>query len=424
MYIPFFLLKMDGELTENITLEMIPTPEIETTEEIYQESIAEPIAEETLEPEATPETDRIPSEPEPESITSEPEPILSEPEIIPEPEPEPEPILSEPESITSEPEIISERETESIPSEPEPEAEPIHLEPEITPEPTTEPIPSEPEITHVLQYEHIYRINSEYDLVDPPVVIPKIIFIVPYRDREQHLNFFVKQMKYILEDIPETHYKIFYIHQQDKREFNRGAIKNIGFIQVKQMYPDNYKDITLIFNDIDTVPYTKNFLDYNTTAGTVKHFYGFTHALGGIVSINAGDFEKINGYPNFWAWGFEDNELQMRVLDAKLQIDRSQFYPIMDKNILQMKDGLQRLVNRNEYDRYRSKTYEGIDSISNLEYNIDNTNNFINITKFSTGVEETPEQNTLHDIRNGSRPFPSAPKPPRGRRFGSMKMVM
>ena len=89
-----------------------------------------------------------------------------------------------------------------------------------------------------------------------------------------------------------------------------------------------------------------------------------------------------------------------------------------------MKDGLQRLVNRNEYDRYRSKTYEGIDSISNLEYNIDNTNNFINITKFSTGVEETPEQNTLHDIRNGSRPFPSAPKPPRGRRFGSMKMVM
>ena len=34
--------------------------------------------------------------------------------------------------------------------------------------------------------------------------IPKIIFIVPYRDREQQLSFFNRHMEYILEDIDKT----------------------------------------------------------------------------------------------------------------------------------------------------------------------------------------------------------------------------
>ena len=64
-----------------------------------------------------------------------------------------------------------------------------------------------------------------------------LIFIVPYRDREQHLKFFDKHMKKeILEDMKEgEEYEIMYIHQQDKRPFNRGALKNIGFKIVKEM---------------------------------------------------------------------------------------------------------------------------------------------------------------------------------------------
>ena len=37
--------------------------------------------------------------------------------------------------------------------------------------------------------------------------IPNKIFIVPYRDREQHKLHFDLYMKYILEDIPEKDYK-------------------------------------------------------------------------------------------------------------------------------------------------------------------------------------------------------------------------
>ena len=138
---------------------------------------------------------------------------------------------------------------------------------------------------------------------------PSLIFIVPYRDREQQQIFFSNQMKIVLSDREPDTYKILYIHQTDNRSFNRGAMKNIGFLAVKTMYPTEYKDITLVFNDVDTMPYSTGFLKYDTKQGVVKHFYGFKYALGGIVSITGGDFERINGFPNFWGWGHEDNLL-------------------------------------------------------------------------------------------------------------------
>jgi hypothetical protein len=256
-------------------------------------------------------------------------------------------------------------------------------------------------------------------------LIPRIVFIIPYRDREQQKSFFNSHMKMVMSDYPENAYKIFYIHQTDDREFNRGAMKNIGFLFIKKKYPNDYQNITIVFNDIDTMPYTKNFLNYETTRGTIKHFYGFKFALGGIVSITGGDFEKINGFPNFWAWGYEDNELYKRVLLSSLLVDRSQFYTAMDKNILQLKDGIYRTINRNEFDRYISSSTEGISSIYNLDYQHDESSELVNVTSFLTGTEPIPSSDKQYDIRQGSRPYgtPVIQKPPRNRRAGSMKMV-
>lgn len=218
--------------------------------------------------------------------------------------------------------------------------------------------------------------------------VPKLVFIVPYRDREQQYLFFSNHMKLVLADREPDTYKILYIHQMDTRKFNRGALKNIGFLTVKSMYPDDYKNITLIFNDIDTMPFTTGFLKYDTKPGTIKHFYGFEFTLGGIVSINAGDFEKINGFPNFWSWGYEDNMLNERALKSNLTIDRNQFYPIFDKNILYLTDSKNRITNRSEYDIYLSKTTEGINTITDLEYIVDDKTGFVNVSKFNTQREE------------------------------------
>ena len=257
------------------------------------------------------------------------------------------------------------------------------------------------------------------------ISVPKIIFVVPYRDREQQYLFFHKQMtKEILVDYPPGSYKLWYIHQCDNRDFNRGAMKNIGFLVAKQQYPNDYKNITLVFNDVDTMPFNRNFLNYETCPGIIKHFYGYDFALGGIVSMNAHDFERINGYPNLWGWGFEDNCLQVRVNKAdNLQIDRGQFYPILDKNILQLTDGVTRIVNRSEFDQYYHNTTEGIYSITNLNYDIDEKTGFVNIRNFNTGREQDLNKRKLHDLRNGAAPFNPNDKNQKNRKKSMMGLL-
>ena len=173
---------------------------------------------------------------------------------------------------------------------------------------------------------------------------------------------------------------------------------------MKKKYPNDYKNITFIFNDIDTVPFS-NIFDYDTVPGVVKHFYGFKFALGGIFSIKGEDFERTNGFPNFWAWGGEDNYMQKRVEYIGLYIDRSVFFNILDKNILQLTDGVTRIVNRNEFDQYYHNTTEGIYSITDLNYDIDETTGFVNIRNFNTGREQDLGQRKVHDLRNGPAPF-------------------
>ena len=223
-------------------------------------------------------------------------------------------------------------------------------------------------------------------------IIPKKIFIIPYRNREQQKLHFSIYMNYILQDENEDEYKIFFIHQNDNQPFNRGAMKNIGFLVIKDIFPSNYKDITLVFNDIDTMPFNKNIIDYNTKQGTVKHFYGFEFALGGIVSITAGDFEKIGGFCNSWGWGLEDNLLNKRALENNLIIDRSNFFHILNPNIIHLNDNIKKLLSKQEVWRYSDRESDSLYDIKNLDYRIDKE--FIHVDNFKT--KHPPEKENYY----------------------------
>ena len=222
---------------------------------------------------------------------------------------------------------------------------------------------------------------------------PKIIFIVPYRDRKEHKQFFMKYMEFIMEDYKKEDYEIFFIHQCDSKPFNRGAMKNIGFLAIKEKYPEDYQNITFVFNDIDCMPFKKDQINYKTTHGNVKHFYGYEFALGGVVSITGKDFETINGYPNFWAWGWEDNELNRRVRINKLHVDHSQFYEMLSKEFIHLHHGLFREINHLEKKRYNHLTTEGIKQIKLGKYTVDG--NMIQVDEFSTGSEPQSSENTI-----------------------------
>ena len=246
--------------------------------------------------------------------------------------------------------------------------------------------------------------------------VPSRIFIVPYRNRVQHKFFFSKYMSFILED--QDDYEIYFSHQCDARTFNRGATKDIGFIAIKEKYPHHYQNITFIFNDIDTIPFNKIF-DYQTTHGVVKHHYGFKYALGGIVVIKGADFEKINGFPCFWGWGMEDNALQKRCDAHGLVVDRSVFYNIGSPEILQLFDGISRIISKKDPWRGQNDTgIDGIRTIHQLKYTIneksENPNDnifsvhnshifYVNISTFLTHIPFGSEEYYNYDLREPKR---------------------
>jgi hypothetical protein len=245
--------------------------------------------------------------------------------------------------------------------------------------------------------------------------IPNKIFIVPYRNRPEQKFFFCKWMSFLLEH--EKNYEIYFSHQMDQqRSFNRGATKNIGFLAMKQKYPNDYKNITFIFNDLDTMPFNRIF-DYQTIQGVVKHYYGFEHSLGGIIAIKGEDFEMINGYPNFWSWGMEDNYLQRRCEKNGLKIDRSQFHQIGSPQMLQLFDGISRIINRKDSKR-RNNDKTGLSTIYRLKYTIDTiskneTDNiyhgaldnfyYINISHFLTENKFEDDEYFTYDLREPKR---------------------
>jgi len=246
----------------------------------------------------------------------------------------------------------------------------------------------------------------------------KTIFIVPYRERPQHKFFFIKHLLYLMEDVPKTDFQILFIHQCDNRNFNRGAIKNIGFIVAKRLYPETYKDITFVFHDIDTLPFFKLF-NYETVHSSVKHFYGFETALGGIFAIKGSDFEKTNGFPNYWGWGMEDACIQQRCLKKGLIINRDEFHPIGNPNILQFFDGVNRLVSKRDHQRMKyDNGFDGLSTIHRLVYQVVNDGqslnpndnkfifpndanvNMVNVTSFFTAITPEKDSYILYDLRD------------------------
>ena len=176
--------------------------------------------------------------------------------------------------------------------------------------------------------------------------IPKIIFIIPYRNREKQINFFTehfyKTKKYY--NWNDDYAKFFFIHQSDKRKFNRGAMKNIGYIFIKNKYPNNYKNITLVFNDIDTFPESPELINYETNIGNLKHFYGYEWALGGIFSDDG--VIRVKSNRESYIYNFEKHILDDLTMIDDIEYNEDGYFV----NVINFK--LKRNYDNNEFENY------------------------------------------------------------------------
>tara|TARA_B100001094_G_scaffold332134_1_gene402928 strand:+ start:857 stop:1606 length:750 start_codon:yes stop_codon:yes gene_type:complete len=212
-------------------------------------------------------------------------------------------------------------------------------------------------------------------------VIPKYIFIIPYRDREEHKVFFLNYMRdTVLKNI--NNYEIYLSYQRDNRMFNRGAVKNLGFLACVGKYPNDWQNINFIFNDIDVIPYDKDVFIYETQIGKIIHNYGYNFTLGGCVVIKGIDFMRINGYPNIWTYGLEDNMLEFRAKGAGIKIDRNNMHEITSKKVLHLFDSNYRNVTTETLDTIKKEYwYDGLNTLKDKKYSIDG--NIINIYNFN-----------------------------------------
>ncbi|CBY06895.1 unnamed protein product [Oikopleura dioica] len=154
----------------------------------------------------------------------------------------------------------------------------------------------------------------------------RVAIVIPYRDREVHLRYFLIYMHKTLQR-QELDYQIFVVNQVDDNSFNRAKLLNVGFVEAMKMYDWQcfvFHDVDLVLEN-DKCLYRCPEMPRHISVAIDKFKYKLLYAaiFGGITSMNTAQFTQLNGYSNlFWGWGGEDDDMFNRIRFANMKILR------------------------------------------------------------------------------------------------------
>jgi hypothetical protein len=218
----------------------------------------------------------------------------------------------------------------------------------------------------------------------------RLSIVVPYRDREPHLRIFVQMVRAYFardkvdRDIP---YRALIIEQEPGLPFNRGALKNIGFVLGRD--DSDY----MCFHDVDYIPVWADYSYSQIPVAIVWHGAesrpirvshrdrGVRHDLSkfyGGAALTPNDlFAKVNGYTNAnWGWGPDDLDLKHRFTAAGIEMGRRKgtFQPLDHDSEAHELDGSPSAAAKVSLKQLKDRWELGVDTpddgLSNLAFEI------------------------------------------------------
>jgi hypothetical protein len=138
--------------------------------------------------------------------------------------------------------------------------------------------------------------------------------IVPYRDRADDLAVLVPTLTTFLtaQEIP---FHIWVVEQTPGKPFNKGRLINAGVLLLPAAV--DY----IVIHDVDMIPVDCR-ADYSFPDHPRQLYGPHNCACGGVIALSCVHFRRANGISNeFWGWGYEDCDLETRLLRAGLALE-------------------------------------------------------------------------------------------------------
>lgn len=208
----------------------------------------------------------------------------------------------------------------------------------------------------------------------------KLCIVVPYRDRQLHLETFIPHMQYTLNS-QNIDYHILIVEQEKGKPFNRAKLLNVGYDYTKSEY-DYY-----CFHDVDMLPedsdyeYCEHPTHLAAAAEQFNWVLPYPQYFGGVTIFSKETFVKVNGYSNeYWGWGAEDDDMYRRVTMKDLSPHR--------KNGRYRSLYHDRYIPEFEYNKnvnylHSSEKFINTDGLNSLSYTViseEKNSNYIKIT--------------------------------------------
>ncbi|KAK3595595.1 hypothetical protein CHS0354_009551 [Potamilus streckersoni] len=155
--------------------------------------------------------------------------------------------------------------------------------------------------------------------------------IIPYRDREDHLDILTRHLHNILQR-QQLEYRIFVIEMALPTQFNRGILANIGFLIAKETGDFS----CFIIHDVDALMMNdknlyrcgrqpRHLVTGITKFRTENNEYGLPYDsyMSGVIALTDSQYTLANGFSNvFFGWGGEDDDFNIRVKKAHMKFVR------------------------------------------------------------------------------------------------------